>query len=298
MRNAFKIFSVAAISFALMACETLGIGEMGETTKVATATGGAIGAGLGAIVGSQTGSAGTGLVVGGLVGAGTGAAVGNQLENQQAAIKTQDQAIERQEQTLRAQRTEIESLKGATRDSVSFRDKPAGSSFESDSRARMGALNNSNSFKPEANSAGRGSFNESNLIEPSLPRGSAPALSTSPRNTLDTSATRGDSLPSNTAPVRAASAFNSADSGSPECLQAETEVSSAAGSVENADKLFHLRRALRLCPTNANYHNNLGEVYGAMNRKADAEFEYKEALRLNPQLEAASRNLADLGARR
>ncbi len=58
-----------------------------------------------------------------------------------------------------------------------------------------------------------------------------------------------------------------------------------------ADKLFHFRRALRLCPDSADYHNGLGEVYLVLNRKNDAEFEFKEALRLNPSLYIAKKNL-------
>jgi|GEM_PF-5792645 len=69
---------------------------------------------------------------------------------------------------------------------------------------------------------------------------------------------------------------------SDECLEAEKEVSSAKKSENNSERLFHYRRALRLCPENSNYHVYLGNVYKNMDRKKDAIFEYSEALKLNP----------------
>ena len=64
----------------------VGCTDVGETTQVGAATGGVLGAGIGALVGSTTGDAGGGLVIGGAIGAGTGAAVGNTIQAQQEAV--------------------------------------------------------------------------------------------------------------------------------------------------------------------------------------------------------------------
>ena len=76
-----------------------------------------------------------------------------------------------------------------------------------------------------------------------------------------------------------------------DCVVAKDEITKANKTEVLADKLFHFRRALRLCPDSADYHNGLGEVYLVLNRKNDAEFEFKEALRLNPSLYVAKKNL-------
>jgi Flp pilus assembly protein TadD len=61
--------------------------------------------------------------------------------------------------------------------------------------------------------------------------------------------------------------------------------------MDSSDKLFHLRRALRLCPQNAPIHHELGKVYAAMDRSSDAEQEFKQALELDPAYEAAQESL-------
>lgn len=87
-------------------------------------------------------------------------------------------------------------------------------------------------------------------------------------------------------------AFDSAD-----CQRARVEADEASNAVDNADKLFHFRRALRLCPDHPAYHNGLGEIYMRMGRQGDAEFEFKEALRLNPNFVPALRNLENRNER-
>ncbi len=78
-----------------------------------------------------------------------------------------------------------------------------------------------------------------------------------------------------------------------ECHKAEEEVNQARGASETADKLFHFRRALRLCPENPSFHLGLGEVYLSLGRTEDAEFEFREALRLDPTYRPA---VVQLGA--
>lgn len=76
---------------------------------------------------------------------------------------------------------------------------------------------------------------------------------------------------------------NSTDTG--ECGNAAAEIVKAESVTESADKLFHLRRALRMCPDNAQYHKQLGDLYNSLNREKDGEFEYKEAQRLDPTIQ-------------
>lgn len=81
---------------------------------------------------------------------------------------------------------------------------------------------------------------------------------------------------------------------SAECKEALNEKELALASAENSDKLFHLRRALRLCPTNAAFHYELGNTYAAMERTSNAEEEYKQALSIDPSMAAAKNALAEL----
>lgn len=67
-----------------------------------------------------------------------------------------------------------------------------------------------------------------------------------------------------------------------ECGQASQEIEKSKQVSEPAEKLFHYRRALRLCPSEARYHVHLGDHYRSLKRDADANFEYKEALALDP----------------
>ena len=82
--------------------------------------------------------------------------------------------------------------------------------------------------------------------------------------------------------------------GGSECNLAEKEMDQAATASESADKLFHYRRALRLCPSNPVYHNALGELYQKLRRTSDAKFEYQEALNVDPAFSKAKSNLESL----
>ena len=79
-----------------------------------------------------------------------------------------------------------------------------------------------------------------------------------------------------------------------ECKEALAERDLAVDAPENSDKLFHLRRALRLCPNNAALHHELGKVYLAMDRREDAESEFKQAIKADPSLSAAKNELSSL----
>ncbi|MDR2337878.1 MAG: tetratricopeptide repeat protein [Deltaproteobacteria bacterium] len=68
----------------------------------------------------------------------------------------------------------------------------------------------------------------------------------------------------------------------PSCVNAELEAERARNATTQADKLFYLRRASRLCTSFAGYHIEIGQVYAALGRKEDARFSYNKALELEP----------------
>lgn len=116
-------------------------------------------------------------------------------------------------------------------------------------------------------------INQVNAVEPTLPEVQAavePTTTTATTSALNLSAT------------------------SPECKQAADEAKLSNQADESSDKLFHLRRALRLCPSESNLHVMLGELYIKLNRQNDAEFEFKEALKLDSLNVQAQQNLENL----
>ena len=266
------------------ACALLtGCTEPGETTAVGAATGGVIGAGLGAIVGNQTGSTGAGLVLGSVAGAAAGVAVGNAIEGQEEAIRTQDEALERQENLLAAQKAEIRELRALGQDSVSFRGGERRLPAENSAYNGAPIRGSYRGWQPAQSENSPSSLQEKNLLADES-RSAAEPVS-------------GDSSLVNTEPAAAETLEDSgryAGQGSTECMQADDEAKSALSMSSASDKLLHLRRALRLCPGRAALHVSLGRVYLGLSRRADAEFEFKEALRLDPASEAAKSSLAAL----
>lgn len=73
-----------------------GCSTMNQTEK-GTLAGGAIGAGLGTLIGSASGNPKTGAVVGGLLGAGTGALIGNEADRKDDEARQVRQAAVHQE---------------------------------------------------------------------------------------------------------------------------------------------------------------------------------------------------------
>jgi tetratricopeptide (TPR) repeat protein len=65
------------------------------------------------------------------------------------------------------------------------------------------------------------------------------------------------------------------------CTDAKPEVDKAEKAQDVGDKLFHYRRALRICPDDADTHVKIGDLYLSLGRKEDALFEYEEAKKLN-----------------
>ena len=74
-------------------------------------TGGALGAGLGAIIGHQVGNTGAGIAIGAGAGALSGGLIGNSQDVQENRVETQEEVLRRQEEELRRQRREIEDLR-------------------------------------------------------------------------------------------------------------------------------------------------------------------------------------------
>jgi outer membrane lipoprotein SlyB len=298
--------------------------SMNETEKGAAA-GGAMGGTLGALVGSQTGNAGTGLVVGAIAGSATGASVGYVLDDQQKAVKDQAAAIDKRDEALKAQGAEIESLRQNSRDSISFRgdgrmaantyqgSAAQGSAYQGSGTSAYGMNGNQPAPVRETTLAVSPNVDSTSPTSPTKPAagndGFAPRLSNDGPTTSGASTTvaaapaavTGSSAAAANSGTegssRAAYAWNStnkADLSSPDCVKAQSEVKDAAAAAENADKLFHYRRAIRLCPNNPENHNALGQVYLSLDRKNDAEFEFKEALNIDTNYEPAKQNLSNI----
>jgi tetratricopeptide (TPR) repeat protein len=362
-----KMMSVLRCSLVLMAVSAIGCNnfETGDNTTTGAAAGGVVGAGLGAVVGNQVGNTAEGVAIGAIAGAGTGAAFGSVFDRQQATMRGQDEAIERQERVILSQQNELKELRKLGQDSVSFKEPsysnaPVVSSkeFSFPSTPPVRVANNSMGHSRSTAAAPTAAMPISQGAVP------APAFPTAPRNPTATDSYQATgtyqkstapvqerSLPiaNNTAPAQAASmqkgnegvvrgsyGWNNTqpkpatrqpepltqqvppppvsptqvapaivDRGmpaappqaqalalnTPECQKAENEAKSALTARDAADKLFHYRRALRLCPDNASYHNGLGEVYITLNRNEDARYEFQEALRLSPGHAGAQANL-------
>jgi Flp pilus assembly protein TadD len=81
---------------------------------------------------------------------------------------------------------------------------------------------------------------------------------------------------------------------SPSCVEAENEAQRAREATSDADRLFYYRRALRLCGESSNYHLETGKAYAAIDRIEDAAFEYRQAIDLDPNNQAAIQQLSIL----
>ena len=77
MRKTISVLLIFALA-ALTGC---------TTTQKGTVVGGAVGAGTGAIIGHQSGNAGTGALIGGAAGAIGGALIGNAIEDEEEEVK-------------------------------------------------------------------------------------------------------------------------------------------------------------------------------------------------------------------
>ncbi len=284
-KNSARIVCISTV----MLVAALGCTKPKETTAISAATGGAIGAGLGAIIGNQTGDAGSGLAIGAVAGAATGALIGNALQAQQESVRSQDEAIERQERMIAAQRTEITELRNLNPDVVEQKRLALQKRGPSPYGARS-----ANSGAPGAPSRNfsdplaRLDMRSQSLNERSLGTASvkaAPALASEKPNRPTSS------QPKSAKAIDEGASAKLVSMDSDSCGEAEKDRTAAQNAMDSSDKLFHLRRALRLCPNNARMHHELGKVYMSMDRKNDAEHEFKQALDLDPSYAPAKQSL-------
>lgn len=289
---------------------TVGCTEPGETTGVAASTGGIIGAGLGAIVGNQTGNAASGMVVGAVAGAATGGLIGNAIEEQQKAIEGYDERLQRQHQVISSQRSEIHELKQVGQADSSLgvsggynhQATYAGGGYHLGARQPAGVKSASLGLSRSAGTSQKGRIG---IVEPRLPVDSDPQVDLA-RDSGISGANDFQRSSEGQESARAAHDWKSTNSvisaestlnGTIECKNAREEVQRAKVLDEPADKLFHYRRALRLCPDVAAFHNELGELYLSLDRAGDAEYEFSQALRIDPSYQPAQINLTRLSRR-
>ena len=327
-------------AIALTAVLVCGCTKPKQTTAIGSATGGVIGAGLGAIVGNQTGNAGTGMLVGSVAGAATGSLIGNALQAQQESLRSQDESIERQERLMRAQRSELDELRNinpdtaaVSRSNSSYRapaERPALSAeaarklIELEKRGpNPRGTNNLYAYVPPArpaplrvNSEPLARFDVQSSIVPARkiePRPTAPKRVEKPLASNTTGVKTGkivaetrtiktrvsdstleeSDLPVELSAIETARLTNEPAT-STACQEAMGEQQAAQSAAESSQKLYHLRRALRLCPKNASFHSELGQVYLSMERFSEASVEFKQALAVNPNFQAAKNGLKDL----
>lgn len=304
-----------------------------STTGVAAATGAALGGGLGAIIGSTTGNVGGGLVLGTIAGATTGGLVGRELERQEEDIAEQREKVARQEQLLAANRkrfeevrksgdiapspTKIESYHGSSRakpfdsgtsgevESPRGRMKPAvreealSSEVEvipaetrmpsttaklpaakpiANTTSKLGAPAAGTQLPPPQDEAKTAELpKKTSIAEPLVPADGDDLIGAKPQ-----------------AKVAIEKAQETMEPPKSDCAKADAEASRARAATSDADRLFYLRRALRLCPNNARYKADLGKVYASIGRVEDAEKELRQSLELDPTNEEARKQLTSI----
>jgi hypothetical protein len=293
MKSGFLAHCVVCIALTFTG---VGCSKPLSTSTIATATGGAIGAGLGALIGSQTGNAGAGLAVGTAAGAGTGALLGNMFEKQEQLVASREEAYVNNQRTIKSQQQEIETLRRLHGDVPPIGDG---------SRAAKGF----STFSEKQNVSTTQVASSSKLINDAvavreIDRRSAESSNRIKESSITTSDMEGGvrglqevpasskALPGSRTDSRNSGISDGSEAG--DCAQAASEISSAKRESQSKEKLFRYRRALRMCPDKADLHSELGELYLDMNRIHDAEYEFNEAVRLDPNDKKAKSNLAEL----
>ncbi len=75
------------------------------------------------------------------------------------------------------------------------------------------------------------------------------------------------------------------------CNRAYSSFAAARKATRGEEAVDLYREGLSLCPSDDVAHNELGEIYVRLGRKADAATEFAAALRLNPNFSRAQKNL-------
>jgi len=81
------------------------------------------------------------------------------------------------------------------------------------------------------------------------------------------------------------------------CTKAQDYFNRSLQTKNNADKVYYLEKATRLCPGNARMHNDLGVAYYTRSERHDrdrAKDEFQTALKINPGYSVARDNLNSL----
>ncbi len=288
-----------------------------QTTAVGSVAGGAIGAGLGAIVGNQTGNAGSGVAIGAVAGAATGALIGNALQAQQEKADSQRETLQRQEQSIRAQRSEIEELRRMQSDTgySSARTQNVNAYLVEQKRLQLQkrgpaprGQTAASSYTPPPLSARASEPLARYDTKPTTPTTTAPLVvkSSAPvgkgieeKDLASAASIKTQVAPVEASPVEAVKEPTTAKvvestQATGGCAEGKEARDAAAAASDDSDKLFHLRKALRLCPQSTETHYELGKAYLHMSRAADANYEFKQALSIDPSFKPAQESLKDV----
>lgn len=103
----FSFLFILLLSSLLLACQNQ---QFGAREKGALG-GGALGAGLGAIIGNQSGNPGAGVAIGSAFGAIAGGLMGNEVDKQQAEIDRRQEQIDAQDRQIEENRKLLAELK-------------------------------------------------------------------------------------------------------------------------------------------------------------------------------------------
>jgi tetratricopeptide (TPR) repeat protein len=302
-----------------------GCTKPGETTAIGATTGGVIGAGVGAVVGGQSGDPFAGAAIGAVAGALAGGAVGNALEAHEEVMQRQDEALERQQRIISSQESEIRELRRLGQDTITYK-SPTESSYRRSYEERASSkidlvIPPSLANKKFNGAATPGVWRQKNIGSPAIvvPSSTKPVNAVATNTKSVVASSQATAVPktevkpivstkivepiqkvqqpekmNSISEVAAINQTAEVSLMSDDCKKAEQEISQSETQEDASDKLFHLRRALRLCPDNSGYHKKLGDLYLSLNRKDDAKYEFGEAVRLDPNSAEAKSKLNEL----